>query len=73
MPGLGFVAGALGCTAGCTFDMSACASCGNGVLDGAEECDGPDLGGQTCQGLGFSGGTLACSPGCEHDTSGCST
>jgi len=44
--------------------------CGNGVVEGAELCDGSNLAGQTCESLGFSGGTLACS-GCTFDTSAC--
>jgi hypothetical protein len=48
--------------------------CGDGALDPArgEQCDGADLGGETCASRGFrAGGTLACSPSCEPDTSGC--
>jgi hypothetical protein len=45
--------------------------CGNGVLETGEQCDGPALGGATCQSLGFVGGTLACSNVCRFDTSGC--
>jgi hypothetical protein len=46
-------------------------TCGNGVKDPGEDCDGADLGGATCESLGFTGGTLACSPACTYDTSGC--
>jgi hypothetical protein len=46
--------------------------CGNSVRDVPEECDGSDLGGQSCAGLGFaSGGTLGCAPGCLFDVSAC--
>ena len=47
--------------------------CGNGVLDGGEECDGTTLGGATCQSLGFSGGgALNCDPQtCTYDESMC--
>jgi len=46
-------------------------TCGDNVINVAgEQCDGADLGGETCATLGFSGGTLACS-GCSFDTSGC--
>ncbi len=45
-------------------------SCGNAVLDADEQCDGLDLGGQSCVGLGFVGGTLLCAR-CDFDTSGC--
>jgi len=46
--------------------------CGNGFIDGAEDCDGSDLGGQTCVGLGYDGGTLSCKADCTFDLSGCS-
>lgn len=48
-------------------------TCGNGVWDDAdgEDCDGSDLGGQTCQSLGYTGGTLRCTAGCGLDESGC--
>ena len=36
-----------------------------------EQCDGNNLGGQTCVGLGFVGGTLSCDSGCQLDTSQC--
>ena len=47
--------------------------CGDGVVNGLEECDGPDLGNQTCEtlNLGFVGGMLACGPACTFDASGC--
>lgn len=50
--------------------------CGNGIIEGEEQCDGEDLGGTTCQDLGFSGGTLGCVPAgnpneCTFDTSQC--
>lgn len=45
--------------------------CSNGVREGDEQCDGDDLGGQTCSGLGYGGGTLSCKADCTFDTSGC--
>ena len=45
--------------------------CGNNIKEGTEECDGSDLGGQTCQTKGFSSGTLACSVSCAFETSQC--
>lgn len=47
------------------------AACGDGVVDGTEDCDGADLQGMTCVALGYTGGTLACSPACVFDTSAC--
>ena len=47
--------------------------CGNGIVEGAEECDGDDLNGHDCTtlGQGFTGGELACHDYCLFDTSGC--
>jgi hypothetical protein len=46
--------------------------CGNGQIDQGEDCDGGNLGGQSCVDLGFDGGVLACDPTiCVFDTSGC--
>jgi len=48
--------------------------CGNGIVDGSDQCDGADLDGQTCLGLGYTlGGTLTCTSGCAFETSGCVT
>jgi hypothetical protein len=46
--------------------------CGNGVREGSEQCDGADLGGQSCQSKGFCSGTLSCDAGCTLNTSACS-
>ncbi len=47
--------------------------CGNNIKEDGEECDGMDLGGQTCQTRGFyGGGELGCLDDCsDFDTSGC--
>ncbi len=50
--------------------------CGDGYLNvkSGEECEGSDLGGQTCVsiGMGFDSGTLSCHTDiCSFDTSGC--
>ncbi len=47
-------------------------SCGDGLLNPPERCDGAALGGATCESLGFMGGVLACAPGCRaFDLTGC--
>lgn len=48
--------------------------CGNGLKEGAEVCDGADLGGQSCTTLGYASGTLACSTNCSSfNTTSCSS
>ncbi|MEM7157853.1 MAG: hypothetical protein AAF799_33745 [Myxococcota bacterium] len=46
-------------------------TCGDGVLDDGEDCDGDDLGGAACTDQGFVGGDLACNDDCTFDTSAC--
>lgn len=62
------------CAIGCSDDDSG-AQCGNGVMEGSEECDGDDLGTQTCTNIpgNFTGGTLGCSDYCMLDTSQCTS
>lgn len=48
-----------------------CETCGNGVVELDEACDGNDLVGKECVDLGFSGGTLMCDANCALDSSGC--
>lgn len=45
--------------------------CGDGVIQGTEQCDGSNLGGSTCSALGFTGGSLSCDTGCRFNTSAC--
>ena len=47
------------------------AVCGDGVVEGDEQCEAGVPLADTCQTLGFTGGTLACGSGCNYDTSGC--
>lgn len=47
------------------------AQCGNGVVEGGEDCEAGVPLAHTCVSLGFSGGTLSCSGSCQYDTSGC--
>ena len=47
-------------------------SCGDGVANGQEACDGADLGGASCQDYGFSTAAgLTCTGSCLIDASGC--
>ncbi len=46
-------------------------TCGDGVVDPYEECDGGDLGGSSCQALGLGGGQLGCTAGCRVDAADC--
>ena len=46
--------------------------CGNGVVEAAEECDGADLGGESCESLNLGTGQLVCNSSCFYDVSGCS-
>ena len=46
--------------------------CGNGVINGQEQCDPPDYGGASCGTLGFNlDGTVGCTAACQYDVSGC--
>lgn len=51
----------------------ATSTCGNGVINSGEQCDGSDLGGANCSSQGFSGGTLSCNANCTFNTSACTT
>ncbi|PKN47144.1 MAG: hypothetical protein CVU59_03895 [Deltaproteobacteria bacterium HGW-Deltaproteobacteria-17] len=74
---LGFynVAGNLSCSTDCQFITTDCgvARCGDGLIhesDG-EQCDGTELGGQSCRLLGYDRGVLSCLPSCRFDLTGC--
>lgn len=72
---LGYGAGALLCSADCHMIVEdGCLplpSCGDGMLNGGEQCDGNQLGGASCVTLGFDLGTLECSAGCTYDSADC--
>jgi hypothetical protein len=56
----------------CTFDTSACGSCGDGIVQSPrEECDGTELADATCEAMGFTGGTVSCQANCQLNTSAC--
>ncbi len=56
------------CRPGCVL-----AGCGDGILDAdrGEQCDGSELGSDTCESLGYHPGTLSCLSTCRIDTFGC--
>ncbi len=68
--------GALACFPNCTFNSSGCSAptlCGNGQVDGGEQCDGNNFGGKTCQsilGNANATGNLSCN-NCVLDSSQC--
>ncbi len=45
--------------------------CGNGIIEGGEDCEGENLNGQTCESIGYGPGTLSCDIACSFDTSNC--
>lgn len=79
--------GGLGCTAStnCCSGVGNCtggkpsnrvcapaaAVCGDGVIEGSEECEQGLPLADSCTSLGFSGGSLACGSSCQYDTSAC--
>jgi hypothetical protein len=75
---LGLGDGTLACDpSACLFSTRGCSqamdpTCGNGVAERGEACDGKDLANLDCFQLGFSGGDLRCNPQtCRFDNSGC--
>jgi len=47
--------------------------CGDNIIEAPEQCDGTDLGGETCISQGFTSGTLNCDASCNFDTSQCTS
>ena len=45
--------------------------CGDGDVNGDEDCDGADFGGTDCRTLGFSTGDLSCTDACTINASEC--
>lgn len=45
--------------------------CGNGIIEGGEDCEGVNLNGQTCISSGYGPGILTCDIACSFDTYGC--
>ena len=47
-------------------------TCGDGIVNSPEVCDGSNLNGKTCLTQGYAGGTLACAANClSFNTAGC--
>ena len=68
--------GTLSCKADCTLSTAACSAppaCGDGILNGTDQCDNTDFGSATCaSALGMPAtGMLACKSNCTLDTSAC--
>ena len=66
--------GVLACLPDCTIDRLACAyRCGDNLISAnhGEECDGTELGGETCGSKNLGDGTLACGADCRFDTTNC--
>ena len=64
------------CGAGfsCNNQTQLCVTtCGNGIVNSGEQCDGTNLSGQTCVSQGFTSGTLLCNSNCQFNTTQCST
>ncbi len=73
----GATGGTLSCYANRQLNLSACqfagasATCGNGAVDGLEQCDGPALGGNTCASLDYASGNLSCHANCTFNLNPC--
>ncbi|HET6582742.1 MAG TPA: hypothetical protein VFG69_04830, partial [Nannocystaceae bacterium] len=70
----GFAAGDLLCTGDCLgFSTAECiiSICGNGTIEGAEECEAEDVAEMTCVDLEFDDGMLGCDDECRFDTTMC--
>ena len=82
-----FSGGTLGCSSNCTLDKRGCTvitaiptagqSCGNGIVEGNEFCDGSAIAAylpKDCSILGNFTGTLSCGKNCAHlDPISCTT
>jgi hypothetical protein len=62
--------GSPGCLTNCKYDLAPC-QCGDGKIEGMEQCDGTDLNGHTCASEGFTAGTLSCDATCKLVTTSC--
>jgi cysteine-rich repeat protein len=53
------------------IEIDAATRCGNGTIEGTEECEGTNLDGEDCVSQGYAGGTLACNADCTFDKTAC--
>ena len=64
--------GARQCDAFGVWGACVCSECGNGIIEGDEQCDSLALGGLTCAtASSHPYGVLGCTAACQLDTSGC--
>jgi len=75
---MGLGNGTLACTNLCNYDTSDCtqyqmSSCGDGIKNGMDICDGTafTLDNNECDRRSLGAGTLACTDTCQLDVSGC--
>lgn len=74
---LGYYGGQLACDPyTCAFELAGCENfgrCGDNAVQAtyAEDCDGSELGGATCESLGYYGGTLTCDVSCRFLLTDC--
>jgi alpha-tubulin suppressor-like RCC1 family protein len=71
---LGYDSGTLGCFDKCQYDITECdgilATCGDGIIQSGENCDGLNNNNFSCESLGFGGGVLYCNR-CKLDLAAC--
>lgn len=72
----GYDGGTLTCTGDCVINTSGCLDdpdpvCGNGIIEGEEDCDNNSLAGATCTSLGYYGGELSCDSNCHYQLTDC--
>ncbi len=51
------------------YEMASTPVCGNGIIEGNEQCDGSAFGGVTCASRGYHYGNLGCTSVCTYDNS----
>lgn len=66
-----FDSGYVTCEGCLSFGVAACGKCGDGIVGGAEQCDGAVPAELSCESLGYDGGELRCAASCELDLQDC--